>query len=59
MSDRKFLIMISLFALIGLSLALALLKMVLNDGGQDTFAGATSMKRAGGPPAQSLNFNSR
>jgi len=55
MGDRKFLILISLFAVIGLSLALGLLSMVLHDG-QDTFAGATSMKRGGGPPVQSLEL---
>lgn len=58
MGDRKFLLLISLFAVIGLSLVLALLRMVLQDE-QHTFAGPTSMKRGGGPPVQSLDLNRR
>jgi len=58
MGDRKFLIIISLFAIIGLGMALALLSMMIHDE-QDTFAGASSMKRGGGPPLQSLELNRR
>ncbi len=53
MGDKRFVIIITLFAVIGLSLTLALLTMVLLDetGHSD---GSASMRGGGGSPLQSL-----
>ena len=55
MGDKKFAIILSLFAVIGLSLTLALLTMVLLDE-KDHSDGTSSMSGGGGPPLQSLNL---
>ena len=55
MRDRHFAIIISLFAVIGVSLTIALLAMVILDDQIHTDS-AASMQAGGGPPLQSLNL---
>jgi hypothetical protein len=54
MSDRKFTVIITLFGVIGISLALALLSMVLLD--ESVHSDGCTATRGGGMPAQSLSL---
>ena len=55
MGDRKFLLIIALFAVASISLSVTLLRMVLLDE-QVHSDGTASMSRGGGPPLERLNL---